>query len=84
MDIEGFCHSYVATLSLHDRCYSVSRVFIGQCRKNSGAVNIYLSLTHAHTLIQSEALPVTFISVITMDGRMNGKSTHYNGDTHAP
>ncbi len=99
-----FCRFHVAFLSLcrslYDRCYSVSRVFYGQWRKNGGAVNIYLSLTHArrththvhahahthahpHTLslIQSQALPVTFISVITMAGRLNGE-IHTTMDTH--
>ncbi len=37
--------------------------------------------THTLSLIQSQALPVTFISVITMAGRLNGE-IHTTMDTH--
>lgn len=59
---------------------TLSRGFLLDSAERMAELLIFISRTH--TLIQPEALPVTFISVITMAGRLNGENTHYNGDTH--
>ncbi len=88
----GFMLPFSLSVVLSMTDVTVSRgFFIGQWRKNGGAVNIYLSLTHAHTHVHAHAHTlspsVTSPSCDLHKCHYNGWqtewwNTHYNGHTH--